>query len=507
MSDQEVVIVGKDGKEHVFPAGFDPKRAAGIVAQSTKPKEPREPGLATIGEHMAAKTTGEKIGGMTGTAVDLSIGALKGVGNTVFGLGKIVHDYTPVGRISDAIYPNAFEHPERNLTDVVLDRQRTNPIIDALQPSNTTQRVGYTGEQIGEFFVPMSKVAKLGTAGQMARSGLQTLAQSGSPTDAAVSAGLTAVLPGASAAAKGVKALRGSAEKSAAQALGATKEWAKSEASKLAPEMIERGVKGTREAMLEAAKAQTQTINTAIGEVIKDAAARGTIVEGKVARESIKAAQQALMIPSANGKAIPIEGAQAALGKLQRLDKFVERLGDAIPIEDAQRVKVAWDKIVSKAGLYGPKATASATDNAEAWAIREAAGSFRKLLAEASPDLAALNKEFAFWGGLKNVLKETQKRTQSQGSGLVSGITGATGAAAGFASGDGLGDSLEKAVVGGAVGSQVVKLIQSPWFRTNVSAQAKNFLADALASGHTGKILDAVKKITVAMPAQVRTAQ
>lgn len=34
MPDQEVVIVGADGTEHVFPAGFDPKRAAAIVKQA-----------------------------------------------------------------------------------------------------------------------------------------------------------------------------------------------------------------------------------------------------------------------------------------------------------------------------------------------------------------------------------------------------------------------------------------------------------------------------------------
>src|SRR4051794_10965587 len=31
--DQEIVIVDGDGTEHVFPAGFDPKRAAAIVKQ------------------------------------------------------------------------------------------------------------------------------------------------------------------------------------------------------------------------------------------------------------------------------------------------------------------------------------------------------------------------------------------------------------------------------------------------------------------------------------------
>lgn len=487
--DQEVVIVGKDGKEHVFPAGFDPKRAASIVKQRTA--APREPGLATIGDHVAAKdqTLGDRVGGMTGTAVDVGVGALKGVGNTVFGLGKLVRDYTPVGRISDAIHPGAFDQrPEE------------------IQPQNTAQRVGFTAEQVGEFFLPISALSKAGTAGQVARSVGQTMAQTNDPLTAGASGVMTAAVPGASAAVKGAKALRSSAEKSMAQSLGATKEWAKADAAKLAPEMLERGVKGSRESMLEMAKAQAKNIGEGIDDVIADAAARGTMVDGKVARQSIQAARQSLLTPN-SGKPIPIEGAQAAIAKLDRLDKFVAKIGPAIPIEDAHRIRVVWDKIVSKAGLYGPKATASATDNADAWAIREAATSFRKLLADASPDLAALNKEFAFWGGLRNVLKETQKRTQSQGGGLVSGVTGATGAAAGFASGDSLGDSVEKALVGGVVGRQVVRLLQSPTFRTSVSAPLKDALADALASGHTGKVLDAMKKITAAMPAQVRTAQ
>lgn len=56
MPDQgRVVIVDNDGKRHVFPAGFDPRRAAGIVAQSTGQVKPREPGLATIGDQLEAK--------------------------------------------------------------------------------------------------------------------------------------------------------------------------------------------------------------------------------------------------------------------------------------------------------------------------------------------------------------------------------------------------------------------------------------------------------------------
>lgn len=435
-----------------------------------------------------AKTTGEAIGGVSGAVVDAGIGALKGVGNTAFGLGKLVRDYTPIGRISDAIMPGAFD-------------QRP----DEITPQNTAQRVGFTAEQVGEFFVPGGSASKLA---QVPKAAGITMAQTGAPMDAGVSGAITAVVPGAKTAQRVSKALRTSAEKTEAQALGATKEWAKSEASKLAPEMLARGVRGSREAMLEQAKAQSKVIGQAMDDVIADAAARGTIVDGNTARQSIQAARKALMVPTAigTGPAIAIEGSQAAIKKLDRLDKFVERLGPAIPIEQAQRVKVAWDKIVSKAGLYGPKATASATDNAEAWAIREAAGSFRKLIADASPDLATLNKEFAFWGGLRNVLKETQKRTQAQGGGLVSGITGAAGAASGFASGEGLSDSVEKALVGGVVGRQLTKTLQSPWFRTTVSAPMKNALADALASGSSAKVMSVLSKISASVPAQARAA-
>lgn len=43
MADQEVVIVGKDGTEHVFPPGFDPKKAAAIVAGQSGPAPTTSP--------------------------------------------------------------------------------------------------------------------------------------------------------------------------------------------------------------------------------------------------------------------------------------------------------------------------------------------------------------------------------------------------------------------------------------------------------------------------------
>lgn len=458
---------------------------AGVESGATVPpaRTPERPrGLATVGD----------------VAGDVAIGAAKGLGNTVFGLGKIVHDYTPIGRISDAIQPGTFD-------------QR----LAELQPTNTAQRVGYTGEQIGEFFLPVGEAGALARAGRMAgaapratvQAAATTMAQTGSPAEAgasgAITGAVTGVIPGASAVARGLKA---NAQKSVAQALGATKEVMKTTAADLAPGILARGVKGSRAAMLEQAAGKVQSVGAQIGAEIQAAAQAGQTVGGDAVRNAIRQSAAPLHVLNAQGMPIPIAGAEAAVKQLRKLDQFVGELGADIPFDKAAAVKTAWDRIVSKAGLYGPKATASATDNANAWAIREAAGSFRELLAQGSPSLDALNQEFKFWKGLKTVLTETERRTQAQSGGLVSGLTGSMGAASGFASGNSLGDRAQKAVIGGLVGKNLVRVLQSPAFRTAVAGPLKDKLADALATGEAGKVLSALGKITAALPGQLRPA-
>jgi hypothetical protein len=128
----------------------------------------RVSGIATIGEMIS--DTGD----------DVIKGVAKGVGNTVFGLGKAVHDYTPIGRISDAILPGAFE-------------QRPEELI----PQNTAQRVGYTGEQMAEFLLPTGAAGKVGMAAEVAKATGLTGAQGGSKGEMGASAVLSAVPAGA----------------------------------------------------------------------------------------------------------------------------------------------------------------------------------------------------------------------------------------------------------------------------------------------------------------------
>lgn len=80
---QEVVIRADDGTEHVFPPGFDPKRAAGIVRQqSTAPPSAATPPDTSNLERLAAwlPTVGGMVGGAVGGIPGAAAGGAAGHG-------------------------------------------------------------------------------------------------------------------------------------------------------------------------------------------------------------------------------------------------------------------------------------------------------------------------------------------------------------------------------------------------------------------------------------------
>ena len=434
--------------------------------------------------------------------VDLATGIVKGVGNTVIGLGEAAYRYIPgVAAVSDATQRAIFGDVVPATTGGLFSAAR-----QTVQPTTPLQQIGYTGEQLGEFFVPLGQVGRAAKVGEVLRSGGVTLAQTGSAPTAGVSAGLTATLvPGMGWVLNQAGRLGASAEKTMVGALGPTKEWAKAEAARIAPGMFARGVKGSRPAMLARAETMVTDVGKQIGDEVAAAAAAGQTVSGAAVLQAIRTASDGLHIVTPRGASIPIAGTEPVIGQLNKLTKFVQQLGPDIPFDQAAKIKTTWDRIVSKAGLYGPKAQASATDSAAGWSIREAASSFRDLLAKGSLTLDDLNQEYAFWKGLRNVLKETEKRTQPQGSGLISGVTGGMGVVGGLASGEGVEDKLQNALVYGVMGRQLVRVMQSPSWATYVSAPMKNALADALASGSAPRVSSVMQRIMSALPAQVRS--
>lgn len=455
---------------------------AGSAGSAGQPAPPSQTGPPTP-QAQAGSPAGGLMDSAIETVKDVGIGAMKGVGNTVFGLGKAVRDYTPVGRISDAILPGAFDQRPPEIT-----------------PTNTAQKVGFTGEQVGEFFLPVGAVGTVGKVAEVAKAGGLTIAQGGTPAEAGVSAGITA-LPWGAVAGKVGDALGRSAEKNVVQALGATKEWAKSDAAKLAPQILEKGVGGSRSAMLQQAKATAKEVGEKLGKVYEDAAATGATVDGQVIRGNIQLAADKLKIRTPAGTMVPIEGTEGVVAKMGKMDEFLDKMGPDIPIDKAAAIKRTWDHIVSKAGLYGPKAAATATDNANAWAAREGAGAFRDILNQ-NPTIEALNKEYSFWKGLTNVLKATDLRTQAQGKGLTSVITTTAGGAAGFASGDSMPDRFQRALEGAALG-KAITMLQSPTMKTRVTAPLKMALSKALASGNAAAVEMTAGRIAASAPARM----
>ncbi len=439
---------------------------------------------------------------------NVALGAAKGIGTTVTGLGQLAYDYVPgVKQASDAMQRAAFGD--------VNDQMMAGAQKGLLAPTNTAQTIGKTAEQVGEFFIPvadagaLAKVPGLTASPQLARRGIaaaqaagQTAAQGGGPAAAVVSGVMAGALPGSSSLQAASGALERSAVQTMADSLRATKEWAKAESADLAPEMLKRGIGGTFNQMRTLARETAAKVGQNLGDAYKAAAAAGETVQGQIVQGNIQLASDALHVPDASGKLIAIPGHEEAIAKLDKLATFVEQLGPDIPVDKAAIVKQAWDDIVSKAGLYGNKATASASEKAQAWSFRSAANAFRDKL-NTNPDIADLNKEFSFWAGLRDVVNATKLRKTGQTGGLFRAGATATGAGVGALSGESPSERAKNAVIYGVAGSQLTKLMQSPWWMSKASAPFKQMLSDALASGKTEVVMAAVKRALTAAPAQV----
>lgn len=437
-----------------------------------------------------AKTTAQAPPVESSLVGDVLGGLRSSAARTVFGGGDLLRQAFNTVLPASAQYERVIQRP-------AVQAGMTAP------PSTAGQVASLSGD-VAQFFLPTNAPARLAKAAEIAKSGALTLAQTQSPLSAGVSAALTAAIPGGATLQRASGALRESAEKSMAQALGATKDAMKAEAARLAPQMLTRGVGGSRAAMLDRAKSLTATLGPQLDAAYAAATAAGETVPGQTVRATITSSADAFKVTNAAGHRVPIPGAEGLVQQLDNLSDFIGTLGDDIPVDRAAHLKRVWDGIVDKAGLFGRQATA-ANDRATAQTIKTASDSFRQLL-NTNPTIDALNKELSFWTGLKKVLKETQKRTQAQSGGLVSAGMGGAGAIAGGLSGDSPTGIMQNAVIGGLAGRQLVRVVQSPAFRTKVSAPLKDRLADALASGETGRVVTALGRITASLPGYLRPA-
>lgn len=119
-----------------------------------------------------------------GAVAGFNTGVAKGIGSTVYGLGKLVHK---IPGVSDLV----GKYPEKEeLRGVGVD----------LDPRGTAESVGHGTEQIAEFFVPGTQSLKLGKLAKGAMAGMKGGKLLGLGADAgiqaATAAGVTAVQGG-----------------------------------------------------------------------------------------------------------------------------------------------------------------------------------------------------------------------------------------------------------------------------------------------------------------------
>lgn len=486
------------------PNAGTPVRAARVLSTDPSAGQPAPTAqpVPTRAEHVRTAVADYHQSIANDPLKQIGIGADKGFENTIIGFGRLM---APL---------------------VGADKRDFDVARESNQPTNTAQRIGYGAEQVGEFIaLPASKGNLLRRATQEAiEGGALSAAQGGDPVMGAITGGVgPAVSHVVSAGAQHVvPALRTNADRLVMQALGPTKERFKAMAARITPEILRRGLSGSREAILARATQVADDVGTQIDGALQQYAQRqiGTtpIVDAlETAKDAFRTTQQ-LPIADAmkrgltgrardlgNGMvAIDVVFEPRAINQLTGLQGIIRELGDNATVEQLVAIRRAWDKVVDQAGGFAHRAPGAVgqplSDQAEAWAKREATGAIRKALASELPDLATLNREFAFWKSLEDVLTQTTQRTQPHGPGLGATITKRAGQVIGAGGGSpgGVTGMVTGAVIGGAVATRLHQLLTSPRFRL-LDARFKNGLADALVSGNEQAIVGQVMRANAAL--------
>lgn len=444
---------------------------------------------------------------------DAAGGVRAGAASTVYGGGDLIRRATGMDRVIDQPDVRAAMTP----------------------PDSPAGRAGFAAEQFAEFAIPMARVASAVKGAPLAVRALTEGAASGSIAAAQGGDPVSGVVIGAAAPAVGALvraplvdraagALREGAEKRIAQALGATKERFKAMAEKLAPQMLDRGVPGrvgaSREGLLKQARSQASTYGRAIDEALMNAGDEP--VSTRLIIDALEEAKSAFQVPqrmsvqdatrrglTAQARdvgggfvEVPVVIDARPIEQLQQLQQTLGQLGDDATVGQIVAIRRVWDDVVSRAGGFQHRSSRAfgvpLAEQTEAWAKREATSAIRKVLAESQPDLAALNKEFAFWSSLREVLTATQKRTQAQQGGLGKMILGGAGVTAGAMSGNTTSDRMQNAIIGGLIGKQLIAAVTSPRWRF-VSVDVRNRLANAIATKNEGETLSALVRASAAL--------
>lgn len=266
------------------------------------------------------------------------------------------------------------------------------------------------------------------------------------------------------------KGLKGSAIKKMEEALSPGKEKLKDLTQKIAPEAVERGVRGTLGQISKQAEKGLKEAGEAFEEFGK--------LEGNTKVAKILDVFEKTKAKFKTAEGVVVESAPVkTMDKLADVIRRASKDGEEISREELRGIRRVWDEVV----YGGNKSAKTATEGSVLSLKKEAADSIRNLLADEVPALDKINKDFSFFSDLSKIVDATQTRRVGQ-TGLVrKGAGMLTGAYLGSAAGKLLGLPGGE-FVGAAAGGKAAEAAGSTLFKS-WNAATRNVLADALTSG------------------------
>lgn len=315
---------------------------------------------------------------------------------------------------------------------------------------------------------------------QTSEQAAQDIAKQGT-TQAAIQ-GATELLP------FGAGPLKNAAETQYERALAPTTAKNKAITQKIVPELIQRGEYGSLQGLHETAQAEAAQIKPQLDVAYSATPAIATIGSGKQIVQDLEGMKSKYMI-----QGMPAN--PQAIDSINGVQDIVRQYGADIAPDDLRKLKSIFDDPVAQRGGYAGADLASAHT---LQAQRVAANSIRNIMGQASPDVAALNKELSFWLNVQKVTGQSALRQTGQAGGLSKVLTPLAAGSAAATTGVQFGPhaGMEAGAVA-ALTAAAYQVTRSPLWRT-ASAVAKDSFADALARGDVGAVTSLASRFGVA---------
>jgi hypothetical protein len=267
----------------------------------------------------------------------------------------------------------------------------------------------------------------------------------------------------------------------------------KGTATTIAPEVLDRGLKGDRLQLQQVAEDGMAKAGSAIDAAVS---ARSTPL---ALTPIVQVLNDRIAEFQVGGKTIP-----TAVGKVEALTQLrnylgglAKKSGGVIPFDQLRTIRDEFYDAADKAKGYAM--TGGNEHLADiGWASREAGGAIRQAIANEMPDLKVANADYTFFKRLHDVLDPNLGRPK-QTNYVPTGVTGGMATAGALIGENALAHLPGGAALGAWLVPKLKAITNSPAWEL-ASAQKKVALADALKAGELGKVKELLMTINELAP-------